>query len=616
MFEKKLRLADRGKSAYAIYLPGDAAPAEVFAAEEFRNFFAESTGVELPIVNTPYGTHREYLICIGTPPAARPSEVTVDRSTLAEEEICILTSGGKLLLCGGSPRGTLYAVYQFLEDYLGIRWFSPDCTRVPKKDTLEIPEIDYRYNPTFRYRNCFVFTALQNPLWVVRNRLNACGFGPNPVLDPYGGPSGHAPAGHSFWNLIPAEEYFDEHPEYFSLVNGERVNNRQICLSNPDVFRICKDKLRERLLNTGAIGVDVAQNDCLGACECENCRKIDEKYNAFSGSILTFLNRLAEELSEEFPDKLLQTYAYQYGQTAPKGLKAHKNVAIWICSIEACFCHPHGTCDTVRRELRSPDGRNPFFPRDIADWGEITDNLFVWNYDTNFRCFLMPHPNLHVLGPNLRFFRDHGVKGVFEQNCTTSPHTEMQELRAYILAKCLWDPDYDDRTALEEFSDAYWGMAASPIRQYIDMLRDTVMNRENDMHLLMSTMPPNPNNFQDYLCASITRSAYEKCLAEGIEPPTHGICKFMTEENIRRAEQLFDRAERLADNAEILERVQIARMPLRYYEISTLPDADPERMAKINAFFADCSRFGIAELKEGQNMTRCYDAAVTNFGMY
>ncbi|MBQ3095242.1 MAG: DUF4838 domain-containing protein [Clostridia bacterium] len=616
MFEKKLRLASHGKSAYAIYLPGDAAPAEHFAAEEFRNFFAESTGVELPTVSTPYGTHREYLICIGTPPAARPSEVTFDRSELSEEEIVIRTSGGRVLLCGGSPRGTLYAVYQFLEDYLGIRWFSPDCTRVPKKDTLEIPEIDYRYNPVFRYRNCFVFTALNDPLWVMRNRLNACGFAPNPVLDPYGGPSGHAPAGHSFWNLIPPEEYFDEHPEYFSLVNGERVKNRQICLSNPDVFRICKDKLRERLRTTNAIGVDVAQNDCLGACECENCRKIDEKYNAFSGSILTFLNRLAEELSVEFPDKLLQTYAYQYGQTAPTGLEAHKNVAVWLCSIEACFAHPHGTCDTVRRELRNPDGRNPFFPRDIVDWGKITDNLFVWNYDTNFRCFLMPHPNLHVLGPNLRFFRDHGVKGVFEQNCTTSAHTEMQELRAYILAKCLWNPDYDDRTALEEFCDAYWGMAASPIRQYIDMLRDTVMNRENDMHMFLSTMPPNPNNLQDYICASITRSAYEKCLAEGKEPPTHGICKFMTEENIRRAEELFDRAERLADNADILERVQIARMPLRYYEISTLPDSDPERMAKINAFFADCSRFGIAELKEGQNMTRCYDAAVTSFGMY
>ena len=90
----------------------------------------------------------------------------------------------------------------------------------------------------------------------------------------------------------------------------------------------------------------------------------------------------------------------------------------------------------------------------------------------------------------------------------------------------------------------------------------------------------------------------------------------MTPENIRRAEALFDRAERLADNAEILERVQIARMPLRYYEISTLPDSDPERMQKINAFFADCSRFGIAELREGQNMTRCYDAAVTSFGRY
>lgn len=616
MSKKTLLLADNGRSAYAVYLPENAHPAERFAAEELISHFAAVCGVTLPCVHTAGGPLREYLICIGTPPPARPFETTPDLEGLGEDGICIHTTGGRLLLCGASPRGTLYAVYQFLEDYLGIRWFSPDCTRIPKRTRLEIPEIDRRYTPAFVYRNCFVYTSVNHPLWTVRNRLNACGFMPSPALEPYGGASGHAPAGHSFHTLVPPEQYFESHPEYFSLVDGRRVSNRQLCLSNPDVYRICLDKLRREMATTGYVGVNVAQNDCLGACECENCRRIDEKHNAFSGSIITFCNRLAADLQAEFPDKKLQTYAYQYGQTAPTDLQVSDGVNVWLCSIESCFCHPMGTCDSVRRELRSPDGRNPFFPRDIVDWGRITNNLFVWNYDTNFRCFLLPHPNLHVLGPNLRFFRDHGVKGVFEQNCTTSPHTEMQELRAYILAKCLWDPDYDDRAALEEFTDAYFGMAAAPIRAYIDLLRDTVMDREKDMHLFMSTMPPNPNDYNDHLCASITRSAYEKYLSEGVEPPTHAMCKCMTEDNLRAANALFDRAEALADDECVRTRVCIARMAIRYYELATMPADHPERTARIDAFFADCSRYGICELREGKNMACCYDALLNNRGMY
>ena len=609
-------LAEHGRSAYSVYLPEDAAPAEEFAARELISFFEQITDVCLPLRRQLWRGEDEYLICIRDMPNVRPVDTVIDRAALSDEEIVIRTEGYRLLLTGGSPRGVLYSVYQFLEDYLGVRFFAPDCTHVPHRTEIVLPDIDFRYKPCFIYRNCFVFSAVQNPLWAVRNRLNAVGFYNFGEYPEYGGFSYHAPACHSFYALVPPEEYFDTHPEYFSLIDGKRDPHSQLCLSNPDVFDIVLTKMRKKLKESKNIGVDMAQNDWLGACQCENCRRIDEKYHAFSGSIITFCNRLAEALEDEFPDRLVQTYAYQYGQTCPDGIKAHKNVAVWLCSIESCFCHPHGTCDTVRRELRSPDGRNPFFPRDIQGWRNIADNLFVWNYNTNFRNFLLPHPNLHVLGPNLRFFRDNGVKGVFEQNCTTSPHTEMQELRAYILAKCLWDPDYDDRQALEEFTDCYFGSAASSIRAYVDMLRDTVMDRSKDMHLLMSTMPPNPNDPEDFLRSSLTRSSYERYIREGKTPPTHGICKYMTPESCARAEQLFDRAEAMADDEIILERVRIARLAIRYYRITTMRNDEPGRREMIDEFFADCNRYGITDIREAAGMDKAYDAVVNNKGMY
>jgi hypothetical protein len=86
----------------------------------------------------------------------------------------------------------------------------------------------------------------------------------------------------------------------------------------------------------------------------------------------------------------------------------------------------------------------------------------------------MPHPNLRVLGPNVRFFTDHQVKGLFEQGAYTSNGAEMAELRAWVLARLLWDPSLDGQKLVDEFTDGYYGPAAPHIRNYLNTLHDAV----------------------------------------------------------------------------------------------------------------------------------------------
>jgi hypothetical protein len=79
-----------------------------------------------------------------------------------------------------------------------------------------------------------------------------------------------------------------------------------------------------------------------------------------------------------------------------------------------------------------------------------------------------------VLGPNIRFFVEHGVKGVFEQGAYQSYGSEMAELRAWVLAKLLWEPRRDPQQLIDEFLEGYYGQAAGHIRAYLKLTHDAV----------------------------------------------------------------------------------------------------------------------------------------------
>ncbi len=58
------------------------------------------------------------------------------------------------------------------------------------------------------------------------------------------------------------------------------------------------------------------------------------------------------------------------------------------------------------------------------------------------------------------------VRGLFEQDTYDTPSGELSALGGYMTAKFLWNPDYDENTAINEFLDGYYGPAAKPIRRW------------------------------------------------------------------------------------------------------------------------------------------------------
>jgi len=456
-------IAEQGQARATIVAVEGLTPAERHAAEELATFLGQATGAEYPIADRlPDQPHR---ILVGEP-SARLIVPDFSVADLGEEGLVIRTVGDDLILAGGRPRGTLYAVYTFLEDLVGCRWWAPDATEVPRTPSLFFPSLDIRYVPPLEYREPF-WTSAFDPDWAVRNKAN----GTHVKLDARRG--GHYEIVgfvHTFYQLIPPDRYFKDHPEWFSEIDGRRTaDHAQLCLSNEEMRAELVKNLKARLRkHPNARQASVSQNDWGNYCRCAKCRAVDEEEGSPAGSILRFVNAVAAEIEKEFPDVAISTLAYQpsYSEKPPKTTRPRDNVVVWLCTMNASYNLPLKT-----------HKRNASFAENLVGWGKIAKRLYIWDYVTNFRHYLFVHPNLWVLGPNVEFFVENNVVGIFEQGAYQGPGADMMELRAWVLAKLLWNPSLDGRELIKTFCRGYYGAGGDHILRYIRTIHK-IMQRQ------------------------------------------------------------------------------------------------------------------------------------------
>jgi len=456
MVRAEVRIAQDGKAQAAIVVAANASEPEQHAAAELAHFLGEITGGTFEIVNKPK-TDRSNLFV--APEAALRARAG-GSGELGSDGIVIKTVGNNLFLAGGLPRGVLYAVYTFLEDELGCRWWSSKASTIPSKPTVTVVDIDVRHVPPLEYREPYWYDAFDGN-WAVRNKCNGQGAR---VDAKRGGKHVYQGFVHTFFPLIPPDKYFKNHPEWFSEIDGKRKHERtQLCLTNEEMRKELVENLKQRLrANPAATIASVSQNDWHGNCQCAKCKAVEEEEGSPAGLMLRFVNAVAADIEEEFPHVAISTLAYQYTRKPPKHVKPRDNVIVRLCSIECSFSKPLA------------DERNKAFRDDIVGWSKICDRLYIWDYTTNFRHYVMPHPNLLVLGPNVKFFVDHNVKGIFEQGSYNTYGAEMAELRAWVLAKLLWDPTRDGKALVKEFIEGYYGPAAPHIEEYLKVTHRAV----------------------------------------------------------------------------------------------------------------------------------------------
>ncbi|TKG96452.1 DUF4838 domain-containing protein [Puteibacter caeruleilacunae] len=503
--QNQLTISNNGSSNYQIVIPSNATTSDQAAAAALQNYLQKIGNAQLTIVKDKV-PEKEYEICIGN-----TNRTNLTHPDLEQDGFTIQTNQKKILIKGGTEKGSLYGVYTFLEDFLNCRKYSSTVEVIPQLESIKIPaQINMTQVPVIKFRETY-YRDSGDP-----------GFLNWHKLDVHGGEHGEWGYWcHSFHQLVPPEEYAKTHPEYYALRNGNRQPGSQLCLSNPDVLEIAIRNLKKAIdEHPEAKYWSVSQNDNQNYCQCEHCAKIDSAEGTPMGSVLHFVNKVAEH----FPDKVISTLAYQYTRSLPKHVRPAKNVNIMLCNIE---CPRHLPMN------EEPSSQS--FCKDLEDWGSITNNILLWDYVIQFKNLVSPFPNLHTIAPNIRYLVDNGVTAIFEQG-NREIGGEFAELRAYLISKLLWNPNLDPEAIINDFLEGYYGKAAPFIKEYINLSHKSLS--ESGMQL---------NIFGNPLVAKHT---------------------YLKADLMLQYKSLFDQAEAaVAAHPELLNRVQNARLPIMYAEL-------------------------------------------------
>lgn len=555
--QQPIVIAENQSSRYRIVVPSAATPYELKASEVLQDYILQISGTALPIV--PANKHRSrYEILLGQNDRLDELKTGINLNVLKEDGFVIRTDSMRLIIAGGNEKGTLYGVYTFLEDYLGCRMYSPSVKLTPKQTRIALNKIDNIQVPIIGFRDTH-YRVAWDAEYTAWHKLDH---------DEKGGRPDWGMWVHTFNELVSPEIYYQDHPEYYSLVKGKRIPT-QLCLTNPEVLDITIQNLRSKIAQKPtALYWSVSQNDNRDFCTCDKCKAIDDREGSPSGSIIHFVNKVADQ----FPDKIISTLAYEYGRRAPKTLVPRENVNIMLCSIEA-----------FRDKPLTEDPKSADFVRDVEDWGKIAKDIIVWDYVIQFNNLISPFPNLHVLKPNIQFFARSGVNAMFEQG-NREVGGEFAELRTYLISKLLWNPEANVDTLMNDFLRGYYGAAARAIRMYIDEMRTALLQSGQPLRIFGT--------------------------------PNEAATSYLTPLLIKRYQTLFNEAERaVATSPEILERVKIARLPLEFAimeqakktfagdrgvfeKVNGKWEVRTEIRAKIDPFTDLCIRQGVTRVKE------------------
>jgi hypothetical protein len=427
------KIVKNGKSDYPIVITDTESIGLVRAGEMLHSYIGKMSGAKL-------------IISTGEKEFPKKSIIIKEDASLDPDGYRIETLESNVIIAGGSHKGAVYGVVRLLEDW-GCRKYSPDFEIIPDLKTIPFPEGGVMDQPANSFR-------------IINGRF---GFDEDyqdwQAIDQVGDKFANGYYVHTFNRLVPWEEYFDNHPEYYSYMGGKRIKD-QLCLTNPNVFKIAINKLREEMEKQPEKDLwSVSQNDNFSYCQCENCQKIIDEEGAASGPVIRFVNAIADE----FPDKTISTLAYQYSRQAPEVTKPRDNVQIMLCTIEL-----------NRSQPIAEDPRSASFLKDIEDWGNIASHIYLWDYTVNFSHHITPFPNLHVLQPNIQLFTNNNVHEHFQQSNTDIGH-EFSELKSYLISHFLWNPSANRDSLLMDFTDGYYGEAAILIRDYIKGLEDDIL---------------------------------------------------------------------------------------------------------------------------------------------
>lgn len=514
---------------------------------------------------------------LSSSPTAKGSKViefkliAEDKQLANDQGYYLNISQNKITIGALGYQGISNGLYSFLENELGCMFLSSSYDYIPSMKTINLQAKEIRSNPSFAWRNLYANKATRNDAeffkenpenyndWHSKLKLNGT------AIDNWG------TFVHTFYTFIPPEEYFESNPEYFALYKGKRRVKQgpvdsQLCLTNENVYKILSEKLWKMMEEKPNVQLwDVSQMDTWASrgtgCECKDCKALDDKYNSPQGSILTFINRLADECKEKFPNNYISTLAYNYSVKVPTGIAPRDNVIIKLCFMPGDNASDYAN---PRNEEAQKHSEN------LAAWGKIAKNILIWDYNVPFQDALMPYPLLSPMKANHDFYYKNNVYGFFHQ-MNIDEGNENEELNSYLFSRIMWDKDVDIIALAQKYLYIYYGNAYKSIASYNNLLSENLYASNTNLDIY-------------------TRSERHSTT-------------FLSNSQIDDYLALFAQAElAVKDDPIMLERVKFAKINVLYAKanVPTLADAKG-RKAALDELVVLCEKAGITEIREFHN---------------
>ncbi len=498
-------LIKASQSDYSIVIDDQAISSEITAAKELAHYIREMTGVELTVVRASEN-HSQKFIAVGFSKALPPRLSKDKYGDLRDEELIIDRDGTILLLAGGRPRGTLYAVYEYLHQ-LGVRWYTPDYTKIPKLDSILIPQKQYRYFPPITRRN--MNSGVADNLWRARNRLTGNTLWSS-LGEEYGSQYSEGPDMHTFWRLVP-DSVLKKHPDWLAETDGIRElpvgRDWGLCLSNPNVrnYLINRTVDYARKKPTKDV-IWIGQNDGSQYCTCDRCQSFYNEHGGKPSSlIVNLVNELSDAIAEEMPDKLVKTLAYSWSLEPPENMKLRENVIVMFCPM-GDFTQPIAI-DPNRANLRKA----------LYGWRKITKHMDCYIYFP-YEDYWSPAPCTYSEAENIKWCASNGFDNLFL--AVSRYISESVYLRSWVYSRLLWNPDLDAKVLIDEFIQDYYGPVSSHIAKAIQLTHEDIYNKDgsskkqNDSWLIADYVDPAKvhkiNRYFEKIYSKLPENVYKK----------------------------------------------------------------------------------------------------------
>jgi hypothetical protein len=483
-----LKLAEGGRSSCVIVRPADCGSNVRFAAFDLKRHLERMTGATFRIVDSasscPAGC---CTIEVGTERAYRlVGEARF--SKLGRNGAAVVAAGNTVAICGKDKFGTVYGVYDFLEDRLGCRWYTPDFDHVPKVARLAVKPFESLKTPRLEYRWLMgpghVWKDVKNAsLWELRNKLNMAAWG-GKYYENVDLPEGCAKLTtemhtvgaycHSLFNFIPPHgkfglpAYYKLHPEWFSYSKTERrrLDTRQLCFSNAGMCSEFKRNFFAFVEKNGGAGCyNISAQDVGGhLCECEPCLGLERKYGAVGAPLFLFLREIALEMQSRWPRALLSTLVYRKDQTQtpPNGEFPGfpDNVVATFAPID----------DDFSKDLSHAGNAGTY--ADLKRWCSLVKHVWPWYYPAPYTTF-NPYSGVRRAAADVRLMIKAGITGSgYEHDVGMRQEANFHALTGWVLAKLFSDPSLDENELAREFCRRVYAAAGEDVYSYFAELED------------------------------------------------------------------------------------------------------------------------------------------------